>query len=116
MTKPVLRTLLIPCENLSRSLDFYTAAFGLRVRFRDGDRYAALTAGDLTQALAEAADHPVPDQVLMCFKAADVEAAVAATCAAGARVLDPPRTSDHEVRALLRDPAGVAFSIYGPRR
>jgi predicted enzyme related to lactoylglutathione lyase len=115
MANPTLRTLLVPCVNLSRGLDFYAGALGLPVRFRDGDRYAALTVGDLTLALATPAEHPAHDEVLMCFKADDVETAVAGLHSAGARVLDPPRTSDHEVRALLRDPSGVVFSVYGPR-
>jgi predicted enzyme related to lactoylglutathione lyase len=115
MANPTLRTLLVPCVNLSHGLDFYSGALGLPVRFRDGDRYAALAAGALTLALATPAEHPAHGEVLMCFKADDVEAAVAGLRAAGARVLDPPRTSDHEVRALLRDPSGVTFSVYGPR-
>jgi predicted enzyme related to lactoylglutathione lyase len=115
MANPTLRTLLMPCADLSRGVDFYNAAFGLPVRFRDGDRYAALVAGDLTLALASPAEHPAGDEVLICFKADDVETTVAGLRAAGARVLDPPRTSDHEVRALLRDPSGVAFVVYGPR-
>jgi len=115
LTTLSLRTLLVAVTELDAALKFYTETLGLPVKFRDGNRYAALDAGGCTLALVTAADHPAPEHgVVPAFKTDDVSAAVRDLAARGAEVLDPPREGPHEVRALLRDPAGNPVSVYGP--
>ncbi|MEV0702209.1 VOC family protein [Saccharopolyspora sp. NPDC050389] len=110
-----LRTVLIPVADLDAAIDFYTDGLGLEVKFRDGDRYLALDGGACTLALATADEHPAPDGVAVAFKADDVAEAVRVLVAAGAEVVRPPSRGDHEMRALLHDPAGTALVVYGPR-
>lgn len=42
---PVLKSVLWPVPDLDAGIDFYCDALGLRLKFRDGDRYAAIDAG-----------------------------------------------------------------------
>lgn len=107
-----LRSLLLPALDLDRSLDFYRDSVGLPVRLRDGDRYAELDAGGLKFSLATPADHPLSATVLPTFKTGDVAAAVSRLVADGAVVVAPPAAGAHEIRAVLRDPAGNAFVVY----
>jgi predicted enzyme related to lactoylglutathione lyase len=114
-----LRNVLCPVADLDEAIRFYRDALGLAVRFRDGDRFAALDAtGDgagVTLALA-AAGEDITGAVAASFKVADVAAAARRLTDAGAQLVRGPEDGPHETRAVLRDPAGNPFVIYAPRR
>ena len=74
-----------PVADLDSAEAFYRDALGLEPLFRDGDRFAAFRAGDVTVALA-AGDEILTDRATVSYKVEDIEAAVAALEAAGARV------------------------------
>ncbi len=103
-----------PVESLDRAVTFYTEALGFAVRFRDGDRFCALDAGGVTIALA-AGDERICDTPAVSYRVSDVEAALAALEAAGAKQMRAIADGPHERRAVLRDPAGNLFVIYAPR-
>lgn len=109
---PELRSLLLPVADLAESVRFYRDGLGLGVRMQDRDVYAELSAGAVKIALATAADHPVPGVPLPVFRVPDVPAGVSRLVADGATVLSGPVTGEHEIRAVLRDPAGNAFVLY----
>ena len=104
-----------PVDDLDAALRFYQDAMGLELRFRDGDRFAALDAGGMTIALA-AGEERGAEGVAVSYKVDDVDAAVAALQTAGARVLRSPEDGPHERRAVLRDPSGHALMLYGDLR
>lgn len=109
---PELRSFLLPAGDLAESVSFYRDGLGLGVRMQDRDVYAELSAGPVKIALATPADHPVPGAALPVFRVPDVPAAVFRLVTGGAMVVSGPATGAHEIRAVLRDPAGNAFVLY----
>lgn len=105
--------ILLPVGDLERALAFYRDTLGLKVRFQDGDRYAALDGGGTTIALAAAGEQPVPGLAAVGLKVPDVEQAAESLRAAGAAIGDVS-TGGHEHRATLRDPDGNVLVLYGP--
>jgi len=105
--------ILLPVDDLDRALAFYRDVLGLKVRFQDGDRYAALDGGGTTIALAASGEQPVPGRPALGLKVPDVTAAADGLRAAGALVGDVT-TGGHEHRATLHDPDGNVLVLYGP--
>ncbi|MEU1607651.1 VOC family protein [Micromonospora matsumotoense] len=103
---------IVPADDLDAQLAFYTA-LGLTVRFRDGDRYAAVTDGTVTVGLADATQQPVAGRTVLSIQVDDLDACVARLVAAGATATDPV-TGPHERRALVTDPAGNPLTLYQP--
>lgn len=103
-----------PVQDLDRAVSFYTDALGLSLKFRDADRFAAFDAGGVTIALASGSE-AVSTVPAVSYKVADVEAAVASLVASGAEIETPPQEGPHEVRAVLRDPAGNPLVVYASR-
>lgn len=99
--------MLIPVADLDQAIAFY----GLPVKFRDGDRFAALDGGGVTLALAGPAEH-VTDASAPSYKVDDVPRAVQEFSSRGASVIRPPEAGPHEMRAVLRDPSGNVFVLY----
>lgn len=100
-----------PVEDLGDAIRFYTEALGLELRFRDGDRFAALAMGDVTLGLA-AEGEQVHDHPVVSYKVEDVDQAVAELITGGASLLRGPEDGPHERRAVLRDPAGNGLVVY----
>jgi len=110
---PDLRQVLLPTADLDAALAFYEGILGLRLKFRDGDRYAALEAGGATIALVGAADRDPAAGVAPALKVDSLE-----PLAERLRAADPtvgaPRTGEHELRLELRDPSGNPLVLYAP--
>ncbi|WP_206184665.1 VOC family protein [Thermoactinospora rubra] len=104
-----LGNVLVPVADLDQAIAFY----GLPVKFRDGDRFAALDAGGVTVALAGPAEH-VAAQAAPSYKVEDLARAVREFTERGAAVERAPETGPHERRAVLRDPSGNVFVLYQP--
>ncbi|MER6513227.1 MULTISPECIES: VOC family protein [unclassified Nonomuraea] len=104
-----LGNVLIPVADLDEAIAFY----GLPVKFRDGDRFAALDGGGVTVALAGPAEH-VTASAAPSYKVDDVAVTVREMAARGAEVVRAPEDGPHERRAVLRDPSGNTFVLYSP--
>ena len=104
-----------PVEDLDEAVPFYADALGLSLKFRDADRFAAFDAGGVTIALAAGAE-AVSNTPTVSYKVVDVEAAVDDLVASGATLESPPQEGPHEIRAVLRDPAGNPLVVYAPRQ
>jgi predicted enzyme related to lactoylglutathione lyase len=107
-----LGNVLIPVSDLDKAVTFYSEVLGLTVKFRDGDRFAALDGGGVTIALAASEEQVAGPVTAPSYKVGDVAEAVRDLTAAGAEVLSGPETGPHEVRAVLRDPSGNVFILY----
>ena len=107
-----LRQVLLPTPDLDAALNFYEA-LGLALKFRDGDRYAALDAGGATVALVGPEDRDPEAGVAPALKVDSVDALAAQLRAAGWAVGEP-EDGGHERRLELRDPAGNPLLVYGP--
>jgi predicted enzyme related to lactoylglutathione lyase len=101
---------IVPADDLDAQLAFYTA-LGLTVRFRDGDRYAAVTDGTVTVGLADAGQQPVAGRTLLSVQVDDLDGCVAELVAAGATA-GPPTTGPHERRVVVVDPGGNPLVVY----
>jgi predicted enzyme related to lactoylglutathione lyase len=65
-------------------------------------------------ALATAVDHPLPGQVVVGIKTADVDAAAQAVEANGGALVKGPYDDAHERRAVVYDHQGNGLVIYSP--
>ncbi|MBB5133269.1 putative enzyme related to lactoylglutathione lyase [Thermocatellispora tengchongensis] len=106
--------MLVPVADMEGAVAFYSGALGLAVRFRDGDRFAALDGGGVTVALVTREEQVAGAVTAPSYKVGDVAATLDALTAAGAEVVRAPETGPHEVRAVLRDPSGNVFVLYSP--
>ncbi|MDP9861083.1 MULTISPECIES: VOC family protein [Streptosporangium] len=110
-----LGNVLIPVDDLDKAIAFYSGTLGLAVRFRDGDRFAALDGGGATVALVAAEERVTGEVTAPSYKVDDLARAVQDLTGAGAEVVRGPETGPHEIRAVLRDPSGNVFVLYSSR-
>ncbi len=102
-----------PVADIASAVDFYHSSLGLTTKFVDGERYAALDVGGVTLALA-AAEEDLTKRAAASFKVSDVAAAVSAIEQAGGAIVCPAEQGPHETRAVVADPWGNLFIVYGP--
>lgn len=100
-----------PVEDLDKAASFFREGLGLEEAFRDGDRFCAFSIGGVMIGLA-AGEERLTDETVLSYKVDDVDAAVSHLAAAGAELLRGPEEGPHEVRAVLRDPAGRPLVVY----
>jgi predicted enzyme related to lactoylglutathione lyase len=105
---------ILSTDDLDGSIKFYSETLGMPVKFRDGAHFAALDGGSVTVALATAIDHPIPGQVVVGIKTADVDAAAAAVEASGGGIVKGPYDDAHERRAVVYDNKGNGLVFYSP--
>jgi predicted enzyme related to lactoylglutathione lyase len=103
---------LYPVKDVAAAVAFYRDGLGLAVKFQDGDRFAALDGGGVTFALAGPEEDVTGGEPAVSFKVEDVAAAVEALKAAGGTLVRGPEEGPHEIRAVLRDPAGNPIVVY----
>jgi lactoylglutathione lyase len=109
-----VRMVVLSTDNLDESIQFYTECLGMTLKFRDGSHFAAVDGGSVTIALATAVDHPLPGQVVVGIKTADVDAAAEAVEANGGGLVRGPYDDAHERRAVVYDNKGNALVFYSP--
>ena len=102
--------LIVPADDLDAQLAFY-GGLGLTTRFRDGDRYAAVTDGTVTIGLADQTQQPVAGRTMVSIEVDDLEATLATLTGLGARVAEPV-AGPHERRAVVTDPSGNPLTVY----
>jgi predicted enzyme related to lactoylglutathione lyase len=108
-----VHSVVLSVADVSRACGFYSGVLGFRLQFRDGDRWAQLSAGDVTLAVAGPGEAE-PGTTGLALKVSDVAATVDAVVAAGGRVLRPPAAGSHELRATVADPAGLIVYVFQP--
>ncbi len=109
-----VRMIILSTDDLDASINFYTSTLGFDLKFRDGSHFAALDGGSVTLALATRVDHPIPGQVVVGIKTADVDAAAAMVEAAGGAIVRAPYDDAHERRAVVYDSTGNGLVFYSP--
>lgn len=104
---------IVPVADLETATAFYAERLGLQLRFRDGERYAAVTDGSVTLGLAAAVEQPVPGEVALSFQVDSLADFLADW--QGAEGADGEVSiveGGHERRATLRDPFGNVVVVY----
>ena len=114
MSEHEVRMVILSTDDLDASIEFYSQTLGMPLKFRDGAHFAALDGGAVTVALATAVDHPIPGQVVVGIKTADVDAAVKAIEARGGGIVKGPYDDAHERRAVVYDNKGNGLVFYSP--
>jgi len=109
-----IHTLLYPVDRLEPAIAFFRDTLGLPLKFRDGERYAALDAGSLTLGLA-AGEERIVDRPALALRVDDLEDALAGLLAAGASLLRPAEEGPHETRAVLQAPGGHPLVLSAKR-
>jgi catechol 2,3-dioxygenase-like lactoylglutathione lyase family enzyme len=109
-----VRMIVLSTDNLDESIRFYSETLGMQLNFRDGGHFAALGGGAITVALATAVDHPLPGQVVVGIRTADVDAAVKAVVESGGGIVRGPYDDGHERRAVVYDNSGNGLVLYSP--
>jgi predicted enzyme related to lactoylglutathione lyase len=110
--KPVLKSILWPVPDIDAAIDFYCGTFGFALKFRDGDRYAAIDTGAVTLALVAGGEDTSGGRPAPSYLVDSVEAAIRELGAAGGDLVGGPTAGPHETRATLRDPSGQVFVVY----
>ncbi|HEU5158859.1 MAG TPA: VOC family protein [Streptosporangiaceae bacterium] len=105
---------LYGANDVAAAVAFYRDGLGLAVKFVDGERFAALDGGGTTFAIASPHEQLAAGPVVS-FKVDDVAATTERLTAAGAELVRGPEEGPHEIRAVLRDPAGNSFIVYASR-
>lgn len=108
-----VRMIMLSTEDLDASIAFYES-LGMTLKFRDGSHFAALDAGSVTVALATRIDHPIPGQVVVGIKTADVDAAAREVEANGGAIVKGPYDDAHERRVVAYDNKGNGLVFYSP--
>lgn len=103
---------VLPVSNLDAAIEFCARALGLPLRFRDGDRYAALESTSATLALATTPEQVVEGAVSVGLKVEDLDAASKRAREAGARILGDLVETAHDRRLALADPDGNILVLY----
>lgn len=114
MSEHEVRMIILSTDDLDGSIRFYSETLGMALKFRDGAHFAALDGGVVTVALATAVDHPIPGQVVVGIKTADVDAAAMAVEASGGGIVRGPYNDTHERRAVVYDHNGNGLVFYSP--
>ena len=109
-----VRMILVSTDDLDESIKFYSETLGMAVKFRDGTHFAALDGGSVTLALATKVDHPIPGEVVVGIKTADVDAAAKLIEESGGGVIKGPYNDAHERRVVARDNKGNGVVFYSP--
>jgi predicted enzyme related to lactoylglutathione lyase len=111
MNSPMkLQMLVVPVETLEKALAFYRDTCGWTLKFRDGERYAALDAGGLTLALTTGSES-ICAIAAPALRVADIESALQRLLQAGAGIVRPIETGPHERRAAVRAPDGTVLLL-----
>lgn len=114
MSDKQVKMIILSTDNLDESIKFYTETLGFSLKFRDGTHFAALDGGPVTLALATEVDHPIPGQVVVGVKTADVDAAAKAIEESGGGIVKGPYDDAHERRAVVYDNKGNGLVFYKP--
>lgn len=109
-----LRQVFIACANPEQRASFYADALGLRLQFRDGDRWVQFTSGDVSIALAgreESMGAPL-DVPVPVFEVDDLGAAIDELRQKGHQAGEVRDMGAHGRTAAIRDPSGAFLVLF----
>ena len=100
--------LLIPVRNMSTALRFYEEQVGLTLKFRDGDRYAALDGGPITIGLLGPGEDIAGAVVSAGIRVDDLRGVAEGLSTGLSQEIE---TGPDELRLVIRDPDGHPLVI-----
>lgn len=108
MPNVAISQLLIPVSDMSAALRFYEKQLGLKLKFRDGDRYAALDGGDLTVGLLGPGEDVAGTEVSAGIRVDDLRGVAEELSPGLAQGIE---MGPDELRLVIRDPDGHPLVI-----
>ena len=102
---------IVPVADVGAATAFYVDQLGLALRFRDGDRYAAVGDGTVTLGLAAPDEQPADGRIALSFQVESLDAFLAAWSSDGHRAGEVIE-GGHERRVTLSDPFGNPFVVH----
>lgn len=100
--------------DLDTAIDFYERGLGLRLKFRDADRWAAFDVGGVTLGLEPTTGETGGSGgAIVSFRVEDLDGYVVKLRERGIDVSEP-KTGAHERTVELRDPSGNLMLAYAP--
>jgi predicted enzyme related to lactoylglutathione lyase len=114
-----LSSIMIQVDDMDDACEFYGDVMGFKLKFRDGDRWAAFDAGSVTLALAardELPERSLRETSALNVKVANVDLATQRSLWGGARLVTEMITTAHETRSTVQDPSGRLINFYSPNK
>lgn len=99
-------SVIFPAEDVGSAVQFLEEALGIELRFRDGERYAALSFGGSELALL-GQDERRGVEPALGFQVEDLNATLADWTEKGAEILGGIDDGPHERRATVLGPGGL---------
>jgi len=106
-----LGMIIVPVDNLDKALTFYSDTLGMKVKFRDENRFCSLTSGKITLGLA-AREERITDHPTLAFHTDDLHLALDQLISQGANQGNSITLDENANRCALTDPDGNQFIIY----
>lgn len=100
-------------SDMDAAVAFYQDSLGLKLKFRDGDNWAAFDLAGLTFALEGSREPITRGGATVSLRIKDLDGLVAGLRGRGARVGEVT-VGGHERRAELLDPSGNLLVLYEP--
>jgi predicted enzyme related to lactoylglutathione lyase len=104
-------------DDMNAAGSFYRDAFGLRLKFQDGERWSELDAGNGTAiALSSRDESGVQTKgPVVVFSVSDAEGMAASLTTRGADILARRNMADHGYLIAMREPSGNIFQLLEKR-
>jgi predicted enzyme related to lactoylglutathione lyase len=105
----------VPEGEVDAAVPFYEKVLGLKLKFRDGNRWVAFDCGGMTLALeGDASAKPGGSGgATVSLRVQGIDELVTQLRERGAQVTDP-QNGPHERRATVTDPVGNSLVLYEP--
>ena len=101
-------------DDVEESMKFYRDVIGLKLKFQDGDRWAAFDVGTTTLALARSeAQEPRSAGATVSLRASDVDEWAAEASQRGLAIGEV-ETGPHERTLSVTDPDGNRLVVFSP--
>lgn len=102
---------IVPVDDMDAATAFYVDRLGLDLRFRDVERYAAVSDGSVALGLAAPEEQPAAGQIALSVQVDSLAEFLAGWTADGLAAGEVTE-GGHERRVTLQDPFGNSIVVY----
>ena len=100
-------------KDMNRAVEFYTNVFGMKLKFRDGDKWAQFDGGNVSVALSSPEESAsMEGGAVVAMEVDDMAAYEAKLTAAGAEIIQRRDMGDHGKVLAFRDSEGNIVQVF----
>ncbi len=100
-------------KDMNRAVEFYTNVFGMKLKFRDGDKWAQFDGGNVSVALSSPEESAsMEGGAVVAMEVDDMAAYEAKLTAAGAKIIQRRDMGDHGKVLAFRDSEGNIVQVF----